>query len=163
MTHIERQLLKHIEGINSNKSGGIPVSPNKINEVLKNEAQNFIDILSQLIPNDNSGKKIFDAGLIQTTTEIIDGVGYIHINFPHEDAHRDSWYPEGYPEGADLIFLFNEGYDASKQIWIKYEDKTMRFSLVHRDPLYFIQKAVTIYNSKNSPNIKAEYNKELYT
>lgn len=180
MTHIERQLLKYIEDINSGKSGGIPVSPNRINEVLKNEAQKFIDILSQLIPYKSSGEKIFDAGLIQTTTEIIDGVGYIHINFPHEDAHRDSWYPEKYDKGADIIILFNNGYDAKHHVIDKSSGRILkldsnkgdnselgessyRVSLTHRDPLRFVQEAIDKYNSKSNSNINAEYNEELYT
>lgn len=81
----------------------------------------------------------------------------VDINFDHEATHRDSLYPEGYPGGADLVYIFNNGYSARNHVYGTDRHGIFRVSRLTRPPMSFIQSAVSIFNSTSPAGIRAEY------
>lgn len=73
----------------------------------------------------------------------------VEITISETAKHRDSLYPAGYPNGADIILLFNNGYNAQRQAYGEWHGE-MVHSLTKRSASHFLQEAVTSFNAKYS-------------
>ncbi|MGM9608339.1 MAG: hypothetical protein ACI3XJ_12625 [Oscillospiraceae bacterium] len=87
----------------------------------------------------------------------------IHVNFKHEELHRDSLFPgdenhEGYPNGVDnIVALMNRGYHAKNYVYGTMPDGRRGRSLKDRPGEFFIQSAVEKFNSLYGLNAIADY------
>lgn len=82
----------------------------------------------------------------------------LSISFNEEALHRESLDPDAYPEGiSNIIKLFINGYDARGAVhgvWKGHGDEEI-WSLRHRDPNDFMEKAVEEFNGKYKDVAKA--------
>ena len=90
----------------------------------------------------------------------------ISISFNEEALRRESLDPDAYPEGiSNIIKLFITGYDARGAVygvWKGHGDEEI-WSLRHRDPNDFMEKAVNEFNSKYADAAHAELADEYKT
>jgi hypothetical protein len=86
-----------------------------------------------------------DPSACVTDIETLNDGYVIHIKFPSDIVHRDSWAPGKYPNGVnDILSLFTKGYDIDplkKRIWGEWHGKRIP-NKIHRDPDAFIEKSV---------------------
>lgn len=83
----------------------------------------------------------------------------IKIRFDESALQRDSLDPDKYPDGvSNIIKLFINGYEARGAVygvWKGHGDEEI-WSLRHRDPNDFMEKAVAEFNSKYVNVARAE-------
>ena len=83
----------------------------------------------------------------------------LSISFNEDALRRDSLNPELYPDGVtNIVKLFINGYDARGAVygvWKGHGDKEI-WSLRHRDPGDFMEKAVAEFNTKYAGTATAE-------
>lgn len=94
--------------------------------------------------------------------EFLNGTGWtINVSFDEDKVTRNSlfWQNPKYEMGAYLPTLFNEGYDADNYVY-GYDDNGTYYSYSkkHREALYFIQRAVDLFNTKYKGKAVAQYN-----
>lgn len=95
---------------------------------------------------------------------VINGNQYeIKIRFDESALQRDSLDPDKYPDGvSNIIKLFINGYEARGAVygvWKGHGDEEI-WSLRHRDPNDFMEKAVAEFNSKYVNVARAELTDE---
>lgn len=54
---------------------------------------------------------------IEVKKEMIDGRLVISVGFDRIGVHKPSLYPEGYPDGADIDVIFNNGWHAKNYVY----------------------------------------------
>lgn len=90
----------------------------------------------------------------------------ISISFNEDALRRESLDPDRYPEGiTNIVKLFVTGYDARGAVygvWKGHGDEEI-WSLRHRDPNDFMDKAVEEFNSKYANVARAELTDEYKT
>ena len=90
----------------------------------------------------------------------------ISISFNEDALRRESLDPDRYPEGvSNIVKLFINGYDARGAVygvWKGHGDEEI-WSLRHRDPNDFMEKAVEEFNSKYTDVARAETTNEYKT
>lgn len=106
-------------------------------------------------------KRFLDAIIVNH--EFIKGTGWIvNICFDEKLVSSKSLWDEGYPNGAYLPTLFNNGYSASDYVYGCDNHGEYIRSKIVRQGYNFIKCAVDKYNSvHNGDGTKAEYN-EIY-
>ena len=74
----------------------------------------------------------------------------IDITFPQEMLHRDSLYPQQYPQGVDnIIALLNNGINAKAHVYGWWNTAHANVvSVKDRDALHFIQDAIIEFNNQ---------------
>lgn len=56
--------------------------------------------------------------VISETTDKSTGKTILILRFNHSQTHRESLYPEGYPNGLDnIVALYNDGYNARSSVY----------------------------------------------
>lgn len=90
----------------------------------------------------------------------------ISISFNEDALRRESLDPDRYPDGvSNIVKLFINGYDARGAVygvWKGHGDEEI-WSLRHRDPNDFMEKAVEEFNSKYTDVAHAETTNEYKT
>lgn len=90
----------------------------------------------------------------------------ISISFNEDALRRESLDPDRYPDGvSNIVKLFINGYDARGAVygvWKGHGDEEI-WSLRHRDPNDFMEKAVEEFNSKYTDVARAETTNEYKT
>lgn len=121
---------------------------NHMREILQNE---IVSIKSSV-----TDESFLDHIII--SEEFISGTGWVvNISFDDKYMHRESLYPEAYPDGVELDEIFNEGYPKIRaDIWGKWHGE-YTYGLDHRKALYFIQRSVEKFNSKYKGKAVAQY------
>lgn len=118
-------------------------------------ADKFIEVLQDEIRS-HSGISASDGGLGQTAIDALTKLEHsrpvkvgrnryqISVSFT-DDLHRDSLYPEKYPEGVhNIAALLNTGYDAGKRASGMWHGEEIK-GLQHRDGAHFIDNAIHSY------------------
>lgn len=94
-------------------------------------------------------------------SEVIDGVPSVTISlgFNEQMVHRDSLYPFGENEkGAYLPTLFDQGYTASDYVYGTDSHGNYARSIIHREGLHFMQRAVDEFNRTSKNGVVAILN-----
>lgn len=95
-----------------------------------------------------------------------DGQYSISIGFNEEALRRESLDPENYPAGiTNIVKLFISGYDARGAVygvWKGHGGEEI-WSLRHRDPSDFMERAVEEFNNRHTNVARAETTKEYKT
>ncbi len=88
----------------------------------------------------------------------------IHLEFDPVRSRRESWYPEGYPEGVDIVEIMNRGYTASRYVFLKDpgSNKTLQFSRLSYEGEFFVQAAVQKFNDLYGADALASYNHDKF-
>lgn len=90
-----------------------------------------------------------------------DGSYRVNVWFNRDEMHRDSLYPEKYPDGIENIaLLFAKGYDARTQVFgVDSHGKSVA-SLTHRGPNDFMGRAISRFNENMRGFAVAEANEQ---
>lgn len=88
----------------------------------------------------------------------IKNVGWeLNISFNHPLLHRQSLYPDKYPNGVDLAYLFNNGYSASKYLYGIDRHGHNVVSSISREANNFIERSVMRFNVEMNGKAIAKY------
>lgn len=140
---------KLLSKLSANNQLGIIAGTQDINKA----SNKLVEEIRLAMPSLNSGGSLADSFSASdfdvSEPRQKDGFVEVEITISETARHRDSLYPKGYPNGADIILLFNDGYNAQRQTYGEWHGE-MIHSLTKRSASHFLQKAVTSFNAKYS-------------
>ena len=118
------------------------------------------DMKNILFNNISKFIESFQLDDIIVNSPVLQGNQYmISIEFNEDALQRKSLDPDRYPDGiTNIIKLFVNGYDARGAVygvWEGHGDNEV-WSLRHRDPNDFLERAVSEFNSKYANIARAE-------